>query len=90
MILVTTCLSTEWHNLLFINYNVFQAEVREIGDAHGRFQVPPLDELLNATINEPLDWDPVVNFRKPSAQTDAPYKEQHFSIKCALNKSIHI
>ena len=31
----------------------------------------PLDELLNVTINENLDWDPVVNFRKTTTQTDA-------------------
>ena len=37
--------------------------------------------LLNATIDEPLDWDPVVNFRKKSPQTDASYKEQLFSNK---------
>ena len=65
------------------NY-IFQAEICELGDAHGRFQVPPLDELLNATIDEPLDWDPVVDFKKTPTQTDASYKEQLFAIKLCI------
>ena len=44
--------------------DIFQAEIRELGDAHDICQVPPLYELLNATIDEPLYWYPVVNFRK--------------------------
>ena len=27
----------------------------KLGDAHGRCHVPPLDNLLNSTIDEPLD-----------------------------------
>ena len=44
----------------------------------------PLDELLNATIIEPLDWDPIVNFRKTPTQTDASYKEQLLAIKVCV------
>ena len=71
--------------------NIAQGAICEIGDAHGRCQVTPLDELLNATIDEPLDWDLVVNFRKTPTKTDDLYKEQRFAIKvCVLNQSIHI
>ena len=61
-----------------------QAKKIELGDAHGRCQLPPLDELLNATIIEPLDWDPIVNFRKTPTQTDASYKEQLLAIKVCV------
>ena len=52
------------------NY-IFQAAICELGDAHGRCQVPPLDELLNVTIDEPLYWYLVVNFRKNPTQNDS-------------------
>ena len=55
--------------------DIVQAAIRELVYAHGRCQVPPLDELLNDNIDEPLDWDPVVNFIKTPAQTDPLYKE---------------
>ena len=71
-------------NLKIIKNDIVQAEISEIGDAHGRFQVPPIDELLNYTTDEPLDWDPVVNFRKNPTQTDASYKEQVFAIKVCV------
>ena len=47
---------------------------------HSRCQAPSFDELPNSTINEPLDWDLVANFRKNPTQTDASYKEK-FAIK---------
>ena len=55
-----------------------------MGYVCGICQVPPLDELLNANINEYLDWDHVVNFRKTPTQTDASYKEQIFTIKACV------
>ena len=42
---------------------------------------PPLDELFNAIIDEPFDWDTVVNFRKNPTQTNASHKEKLFAIK---------
>ena len=45
---------------------------------------PPLSELLNAAINETLDWYPVVNFRKNHTQTDVSYEEQLFEIKVCV------
>ena len=51
-----------------------QEEISEWGDAHVRCQVPPLDDLLNSTTEKPLDWDPVVNFRKSPTQTDVSYE----------------
>ena len=44
--------------------------------------------LLNTSIGEPLDWDPVVNFRKTPTQTNASYEEQLFAIKVCF-ESIH-
>ena len=39
-----------------------QAEICELGYAHGRSKFHPVYGLLNATIDEHLDWYPVVNF----------------------------
>ena len=38
-----------------IKNDTVQAAIFELGYAHGRCQVPPLYELLNATIDDPLD-----------------------------------
>ena len=54
--------------------NIVQAEIIKLVVSHGRCQVTPLDKLLDATIDEILDWDPVVNFRKTTTQTDTSYK----------------
>ena len=70
--------------------DILQAEICEIGYAHSRCQVTPLGELLYSTIDEPLDWDPVVNFIKTNKQTDASYKGIFLQIKCVLNQSINI
>ena len=66
-----------------------QAYIRELGNMHSKYQVPhppppPLNELLNTTIDEHLDWDPVVNIRKTPTQTDASYEEQMFVIKVCV------
>ena len=44
--------------------DIAQAVIHEMGYACGICQVPRLDELLNANIDEPLYWDPVVIFKK--------------------------
>ena len=54
--------------------DIVQAEIRKLGDAQGRFQDPPLGELLNDTIYENIDWYPVVNFIKTPTKTDSSYK----------------
>ena len=64
--------------------DIVQASIFELGDVHIRCQVPPLDELLNVTIDEPLDWYPVFNFGKNITRTDASYKEQLFPIKMCV------
>ena len=64
--------------------DIVQASIFDLGGVHIRCQGPPLDELLNVTIDEPLDWYPVVNFRTNITQTDASYKEQLFPIKVCV------
>ena len=71
-------------NLKKIKNDIVQAAICELGGDHGRCQVLPLSELLNSAIGEPLDWDPVVNSRKITMQTDASYKEQLFEIKVCV------
>ena len=45
---------------------------------------PPLDELLNSTIDEPLDWYPILNFRNNPTQADASNEEKRFKIKVCV------
>ena len=71
------------------NY-IFQAAICELGDAHGRCQVPPLDEFLNVTIDEPLYWYLVVNFRKILHKIILSTKNNISQLKCVLNQSIHV
>ena len=54
--------------------DIFQAVIFELRDANGKCQVPPLNDLLNATSNEPLHWYTVPNFIKTAMKNDASYK----------------
>ena len=67
-----------------------QSEVFELGDAHCRCQFTPLDELLNSTIDKPLDWDLVVNSRKLLRKLILHTKKNSLQLNCVLNQSIHI
>ena len=67
-----------------ITNDIVQVSICELGYAHGKCQVPLLGQLLNATIDEPLDWDTVFNFRKTPTQSDASYEEQVFAIKVCV------
>ena len=64
--------------------DIVLSEIWELGDAYKRYKVPSLDELLNATINEPLDWYSVVNFIKLLQKMMPSYNEQLFAIKVCV------
>ena len=68
-------------NQKIIKNYIVQAAIRELEDTHSRFQVPPLDEFLNTTIDEPLYCDLFVNSRKMPTQTDVSYEGQLFATK---------
>ena len=72
-LLFLRCQQLKFLNLLLEQDEVFdelkkndivQATIHELVDVRGICQVPLPDELLNASIDEPLYWYPVINFRK--------------------------
>jgi hypothetical protein len=44
--------------------SIIQAALRELGDTAELIDVPTLDELSKATLDNPLNWDPVQSFKK--------------------------
>ena len=64
--------------------DIVQAAARELGEAYFRCNVPSHNELLNATKDEPLNWDPVSNFVKSPQQSDASFEEQLFAIRVCV------
>ena len=63
-----------------------QAEIRELKDAFGRCQVPHLDELLNATTDEPLDYYLVSISEKLLHKLMLHTDNNYLQLKCVLNK----
>ena len=73
----------------FKNNCIVHEAILELVDAYSRCQVPPLDELLNATIDEPLDWYPVVNSETFLHTPMLHMKNKYLQLKYVLNQSIH-
>eukprot|EP00957_Ditylum_brightwellii_P043031 3260176-Ditylum_brightwellii.AAC.1 len=61
--------------------DVVKAAIREFGEAYLRCKVLSPNELLTATKDKHLDWDPVCNFRKSPQQSNKSYNKQLFAIK---------
>ena len=64
----------------------FQAEICELGDVQGRSKFHPVYGLLNATIDEHLDWYAVVNFWKILHKIMLHTKNNFSQLKCVLNQ----
>ena len=67
-----------------VKKDVIEAAIRELGEATTRCNVPSINELLNATKDNPLDWDPVSIFRQSPQQSDESYDEQLLAIKTCV------
>ena len=57
-----------------------KAGLKEIGD-HSSFNLPTYDEIMAATKDQPLDWNPVESFRKNPTQSDESFEQQSLAIK---------
>ena len=68
-----------------IKKDIIQAACRELGDAIQRCNVPSTEDLINATTDNPIDWDPISSFTKSDSQSDESFREQQFAIKICVN-----
>ena len=64
--------------------DVIRTATREIGDANERCNVPSFEDLSSAALDNPLDWDPVTNFRRSPEQSNASFEEQKHAIKTCV------
>lgn len=61
---------------------IIAAALLELGEETiKRCKIPSAEELMNATKDEPLDWDPVENFTLSPCQPESSYEEQKFAIE---------
>ena len=64
--------------------DVIRAAMREIGDANKRCNVPSFEDLSSATLDNPLHWDPVPNFRRSPGQSTSSFEEQKYAVKTCV------
>lgn len=79
--------------LIDMKKDIINAAIRELGDLALECNVPSTDDLMRATLDEPLQWDPIANFVRSSNQSLESYREQLFAIKeCvkAINNHVNI
>ena len=43
---------------------MIKAAIREVGDAFNQCNIPSLEDLMNVTQDTPLNWNPIINFKK--------------------------
>ena len=66
--------------------NLIDAAFREIGlNALMMCNVPTKRELMDATLENPIDWDPVASLRKSPYQSDESFEEQKLAIKTCVD-----
>ena len=60
---------------------MIKVAIREVRDAFNQYNIPSLEDLMNVTQDTPLNWNPIINFKKSPSQSEASYHEQIFAIK---------
>ena len=82
--------STLFHNieesskdyLLETKSKIINAALKELGsDTIERCNIPSKEELMNATKQNPLPWDPVSNFSQSDGQPDSSFEEQKLAVE---------
>ena len=61
--------------------DLINAAFRELKDAVARCNIPSLDVLMETTLENQVNWDPVSNFQQSELQSNDSYREQLFAIK---------
>ena len=64
---------------------VLSSALTELGEAIGRCSIPPLDDFLKASKQEPLAWDGYESFQKSLFQPEQSYHEQKQAIKMCID-----
>ena len=61
--------------------NVIDAALKELGESTIiDCDVPTKDDLISATKENPLSWDPVINFSCSEGQPNESFEEQKLAI----------
>ena len=61
--------------------NILTASFREMDSCIEYYSIPTIDEINNCSKHNPLDWDPILNFRKHQYQSQESFDEQNKSVK---------
>jgi predicted GIY-YIG superfamily endonuclease len=56
----------------------------ELDELINTCNIPPKEELLNATLNNPCNWDPIASFTKGINQSEESFNEQKFAIQTCI------
>ena len=57
------------------------ASKNELQSCNDLYNVPSFDDLMNATKENQLQWDPVSNFKRSRNQSEESFKEQYAAVK---------
>ena len=71
--------------ILNLKNEVLSSSMRELQEAIERCNIPPLDDFLNASKEEPLAWDGYECFQKSELQPEQSYYEQKQVIKMCVD-----
>ena len=68
-----------------IRCNVIDADIKELEFAVVDCNIPSKEELMAATINEPLEWDAIESYSKFANQSEESFKEQKLAITTCID-----
>ena len=68
-----------------IKTNLINCGLKEMRTSIETCNVPSKEELENATIVTPLNWDAITSFKRYQNQIDDSYEEQKLAIKICIN-----
>lgn len=73
-----------------IREDMVDAAIRELGQAVIDCNIPSRESLVNASLENPVEWDAVANFKKSPNQSDESYIEQLRAVRiCAKQIDSH-
>ena len=76
--------STEEKKVSYFRFRkekIIKAAQNELQSCNDLFNVPSFEELMNATKENQLEWDPVSNFKRSLHQSEESYNEQLIAVK---------
>ena len=61
--------------------NFVCASLREMDSCVDLYSIPSIDEIKDCSRNDPLDWDPILNFRKHPDQSQQSFDDQKLAVE---------